>query len=104
MQRLLAEYNVTELTLRAHLNAQLATLRFIEFRFRPDISISDSEIESAYQRRTAGLKTSAPPLNAAEKERIVQGLLEERTDAAMNSWLAESRKQVNIVYLDTALQ
>jgi hypothetical protein len=104
LKQLLAEYNVTEQTLRAHLRAQLATLRFIEFRFRPDISISDSEVDAAYRSRAAGSKTPLPPLDSAQKARLSEVLLEERTDVALNSWLAESRKQVNIVYIDSALQ
>jgi hypothetical protein len=31
-------------------------------------------------------------------------LEEEHTDAALNSWLAESRKRVAIIYLDKTLQ
>jgi hypothetical protein len=103
-KQLLAEYNVTEQTLRAHVRAQLVTLRFIEFRFRPDISISDGEIESAYRRRMAASETPVPALGSAEKAKIAEVLLEEGTDIALNSWLAESRKQVNIVYLDSTLQ
>jgi hypothetical protein len=43
-------------------------------------------------------------LTQTERDVISQKLTEERTDAALNTWLAESRKQVNIVYLDTELQ
>lgn len=104
LKQLLAEYNVTERTLRAHLMAQLATLRFIEFRFRPDITISDSEIESAYRSQTSDSKIPTPPLDSSRRAKISDILLEERTDIALNSWLAESRKQVSIVYLDSSLQ
>jgi len=102
LKQLLAEFNVSEQTLRAHLLAQLATLQFIEYRFRPDINISDNEIEAEYKRRTATARL--PPLDAGEKAKLSEMLIEERTDAALNSWLAESRKQVSIVYLDSALQ
>jgi hypothetical protein len=108
-QQLLAKYSVTPEILRAHLMAQLSTLQFIEFRFRPDINISDSEIEIAYQREIASLhnadpKAPAPPLDESRKARLSEVLVEDQTDAALNSWLAESRKQVNIRYLDASLQ
>lgn len=108
LNQLLAEFEISEQTLRAHLSAQLAMLRFIEFRFRPDITISDSEIEAAYRRLLVNLKadpgSAIPPLDASERSKLSNILLEERTDASLNTWLAESRKQVNIRYLDTDLQ
>jgi len=109
LKELLTKYNVTSEILRAHLLAQLSTLQFIEFRFRPDISISDSEIEIAYQREVAGLHNAdpsakAPPLDANRRARLSEVLVEDQTDAALNSWLAESRKQINIRYMDASLQ
>lgn len=108
-KELLQKYNVSQATLRAHLMAQLSTLRFIEFRFRPDVNVSDSEIETAYQRQLAALHDAnqtvpLPPLDADRKAKLSEMLVEERTDAALDSWLAESRKQVNIRYIDTSLQ
>jgi hypothetical protein len=109
MKELLAQYQVSEPKLRAHLLAQLSTLQFIEFRFRPDINISESEIEIAYQREIASLrnadpKAKAPPLDANRRARLSEVLVEDQTDAALNTWLAESRKQVNIRYIDSSLQ
>jgi hypothetical protein len=109
LKELLRKYYVSEQTLRAHLLAQLSAMQFIEFRFRPDISISDSEIEIAYQREVASLHNAdpaakAPPLDADRKARLSEVLVEDQTDAALNSWLAESRKQVNIRYMDASLQ
>jgi hypothetical protein len=103
LKELMDKYHIFEETLRLHLLAQLATLRFIDFRFRPDISISDSEIENAYHRQAVQL-SQPPPLDANERAKLSAILVEERTDAALNSWLAESRKQVNIKYVDPSLQ
>ena len=109
MKQLLSTFEISESTLRAHLTAQLATLRFIEFRFRPDINISDREITTEYKNKVATLlasnpRATVPVLDAAERDKLSQVLLEERTDAALDTWLAESRKQVNIVYIDSALR
>ncbi len=40
---LLKRYELDEATLKDHLTLQLTTLRFIEFRFRPGVSVNDSE-------------------------------------------------------------
>lgn len=109
LNQLLRKYEVSEETLRAHLKAQLATLRFIDVRFTPDISISDSEIDSAYrqqslQNRAANPNVQPSRLDENERKKLTTILLGQRTDSALNSWLAESRKQVNIVYLDSALR
>lgn len=109
LKALLTGYKISARTLRDHLKAQLATLRFIEIRFAPDVNISDADLESAYNRKVAALRTatpgiSVPPFDAAEQAKISKELLAERTDAALNSWLAEGRKQINITYVDSELR
>lgn len=107
-QRALATYQMSEETLHDHLALQLMTLRFIEFRFRPETGVSESEIESYYQREIANWPSThpgtQPPSLDASKEAIRRALLEQRTDQILDTWLEESRKQVNIVYLDKPLQ
>lgn len=92
----LGTYDLSEGTLRQHLESQLVALRFVEYRFRPDAVVSDEDIDAAYRRQTADKRASRESIRAA--------LTEERTDAALSAWLAESRRQVNIVYLDKSLQ
>jgi hypothetical protein len=94
----IADYRLTGETLKQHLALQLTTLRFIEYRFRPNLDVSEEEIK-AYRNRH-------PALTAAESSRnaVREALIEERTDQILATWLEESRKQVNIVFLDKALQ
>jgi len=96
LAKALATHDVTESTLRQHLESQLVALRFIEYRFQPDATVSDEDIEAAYRRQASDKKTP--------RESIRAMLREERTDAALNAWLAETRRQINIVYLDRSLQ
>ncbi len=106
--RILASYHLTENTLRDHLALQLTSLRFIEFRFRPDVGVSDSDIQNYYQREMADWKEShpgaAPPSLASSRESVRKALINARTDDVLNRWLEEARKQSNIVYLDKSLQ
>jgi hypothetical protein len=102
----LARDNLSEDVLRDHLALQLMTLRFIEYRFSSDMSVSDEEIQNYYRSEAARRKQQGaePPAFAAVKESIRQKLIERRTDQALDNWLEEARKQVNIVYLDKSLQ
>ncbi|MGA8027295.1 MAG: hypothetical protein WB992_09115 [Bryobacteraceae bacterium] len=79
-EKALTTYKLTESILKEHLALQLTTLRFIEYRFRPDVGISDTDVET---RKT---------------------LIEARTDEALDTWLKESRKQVKIVYVNKSLR
>jgi hypothetical protein len=102
LAKALAAYELTESTLRQHLESQLVALRFVEYRFRPDAAVSEEDIDAAYRRRAEDSKTK--PTLEVSKEPIRAELTEERTDAALSAWLAESRRQVNIVYLDKSLR
>jgi len=101
--RALKPYDLSEETVKEHLELQLSTLRFIDYRFSADAAVSDSDIEAAYRREIADRHDEPPTLDSL-RESIRRKLAEERTDAALNAWLEESRKQVNIVYLDKTLQ
>ena len=79
LQNSLRQYDLTETALDEHLKRQLTILRFVEYRFR-----------------TAVL--TAPDRSSP------QGLSDEQMDEALAAWLEESRKQVNIVYIDKSLQ
>ena len=103
----LATYSLTESTLRDHLMLQLTTLRFIEYRFEPEVDISDTEIRMAYEREIANWSADhsgpAPSLEAS-RESIRNRLVEERIDRALDTWLQERRKRVHIVYVDASLE
>jgi hypothetical protein len=105
-RRQLAAYNLSEETLRDHLALQLTTLRFIEYRFSSDMSVSDEDIQRYYQNEMAHDKKtgSTAPSFAAAKESIRQKLVEQRTDESLDNWLEEARKHVNIVYLEKDLR
>jgi len=107
LAKALVAYHLDEATLESHLRAQLTTLRFIEYRFRPDSTVSDEEIEAEYRRRVAAAqakRAAPPPSLEASRETIREVLLGERTDVELDNWLAESRKQITIVYLDKSLE
>ena len=85
---------LTKDILKAHLALQLTSLRFIEHRFRPNFEISEAEIAAFQSRQVA----------ASSHDATRQALMEQRTDEILSAWLEETRKQVDIEYLDTSLQ
>lgn len=105
---MLRKYDLDQAVLREHLATQLTILQFIEFRFRPDLGVSPTDIENYYQGELARWKaehgSAKPPTLANSRESIRKALTEQRTDEALDAWLAESRKQVAIVYLDKTLE
>jgi hypothetical protein len=107
-EEMLRKYNLDIATLRDHLSTQATTLQFIEFRFRPDLGISPADIELYYQNEVGRWKTehpgAKPPTLGESQASIRKTLTERRTDAALDTWLEECRKQVAIVYLDKSLE
>jgi hypothetical protein len=90
----IARYGLDKATFMRHLEAQLAILRFIEIRFSQEVSVSDADVQAL-------MHTEQSQTDASSARRQ---LVERRTDEALAAWLEEARKQVNIVYLDKALQ
>jgi hypothetical protein len=105
--QVLTRYGLTERALGDHLALQLTTLRFIEFRFQPEVDVSDAEIEAAYKREIATWNTAhsgAAPTFEALRVSIRKALIEERIDRALDTWLQERRRRVHVVYADASLQ
>jgi hypothetical protein len=103
----LAKYDVTEDELRGRLEWQMTLMHFIDFRFRPGIQVPDVDMQSYYQSQLSKWKQEGRnPIPSFDdtRESIEQALTEQRIDQAVDTWLAETRTQVPIRYLDEALQ
>jgi hypothetical protein len=103
----LSQYNLTEDIVREHLRFQLMMLRFIDFRFRPDIQVSESDITAYYNQELEKWKSShtgMPPSLEDSRASIEKAITNQRVDYAVSAWLEETRKQVRIIYLDKELE
>jgi hypothetical protein len=103
------ERNQISLTaLRRHLGLQLTTARFVAFRFRPELGISDNDLEDYYHRVASKWQAEHPnePLPGFEASRTIirQALIEERTNQALDEWLRDARQRAQIDIVDPALQ
>ena len=107
LEQALHDYGITGDQLKEHLWWQLTVLRFVDYRFRPGIQISDSEVQAYYQQQVQkweqqGVKP-APSLTE-ERAKIEEILTEQQIDQNLDRWLADTRNQVPIRYLDEALK
>jgi peptidyl-prolyl cis-trans isomerase SurA len=106
-QQALKDSRITEDGLAERLRWQLTVLRFVDYRFRPGIQISDADIQAYYQQqlpkwRQQGVQTL---LGIEEvRNQIEEILTQQRIDENLDQWLAETRTQVSIRYRDEALQ
>jgi hypothetical protein len=107
MAQALPQYHLTESILKEHLRFQLTTLRFIDFRFRPDVEISEQDIREYYNREIEKWRqshTGTPPSLEESRASIDKALSTERAGDALSSWIEQTRRSVNIVYLDKELE
>lgn len=106
-QEALQAYGITQDELSRRLWWQLTILRFVDYRFRPGIQVSDAEVQAYYKKQVAkweeeGSK-SIPTLQEARGQ-IAEILTQQKIDEALDSWLAGERMQIMIEYHDKALQ
>ena len=101
-QEELLRVGITEDELKAHLARQLATLSFLDFRFRPGIQIDDDEIRKYFaERLTPELKKAKPggefSLNDYRSQ-VQEALVGERMDKASDAWLKQARERTRIEF------
>jgi peptidyl-prolyl cis-trans isomerase SurA len=96
-----ATAGLTQKDLTQELRNQLITLRFIEFRFRPGVAVTEAEIKAYYTSKFLPEwkpgDGDPPPLDDVH-DRIERILTAQRIDEALGRWLEEARKQARIVF------
>ena len=91
----------------AHLLLQLTMLRFLDYRFLPEVDVSSRDVEDAYQVQIEEWKrshTGTPPALDSLRESLQKQIYEARINSAFSRWLEEARKQVSVNYLDAGLR
>lgn len=106
-QRSLADYGITEQELRENLLLQLTVLRFIEFRFRPGITVTEEEVGQYYREQLLarwGPQNGNPPTLDDSRDQIEDILIEARVSEALDRWLVQAAGQARILYREEAFQ
>jgi len=103
----LGTYALTREEVREQLWWQLTTLRFIDYRFKPAVQVPDAAVESYYREQVEKWKAKGQkdiPSFEQSRDSIEQILTAARVDQALDSWLGEARKQLNIRYRKDAFE
>jgi hypothetical protein len=85
---------VPEPDLRRLLRRQLTILKYVEFRFRPQLRITDEQVRKAWEAEEVGRPSGVPLEDAQEalRARLERRALDERVEA----WVAELRKRADV--------
>jgi hypothetical protein len=101
-QEELMRVGITEDDLKAHLARQLATLSFLDFRFRPGIQIGEDEIGKYFNDRLAPELKKAKPDGQFSmndfRSQVREALIGERMDTASDAWLKQARERTRIEF------
>jgi hypothetical protein len=85
--------------LESYLRLQAMTLRFLDLRFRPFVTVSPEEVQSYYtERLVPQLKRAGagvPPLEEIE-EQIGEIIIEEKVNLSMDEWIRNVRRYSRI--------
>jgi peptidyl-prolyl cis-trans isomerase SurA len=98
----LSKSGISEAELKDSLRWQLATLSFIDFRFRPGVQITEDEIRDYYQfdypKEFAGRTKQTYNLARAE---ILEVLMQQRIDNLLDRWLTQTEAITQVRWVDS---
>ena len=99
------DLGLQESELISYLQLESSILKFVDFRFRPFVSVSEEEIKKYYETRLIPqlqkAKLEIPPL-AQVSTRIEEILREEEVNALLDQWIKEVRRSSRIENFDAA--
>jgi hypothetical protein len=84
--------------LRRLVRRQAAIVKYIDFRFRPQVSVSEEDVRRAWQERHGPDAPPSPEAEAALREEVLQKAL----DARIEGWVAELRATADVRYSSPA--
>jgi hypothetical protein len=102
----LESYGISEADLTRRLLWQFTLLRFIDYRFRPGIQIPDADVQTYYRQQVSGWEQKGVnPIPSLEdsRDQIEEILTQKLIDQALDQWMADTRKQVQVTYRDQSL-
>ena len=85
---------VGEAGLRRILKRQITILKYVEFRFRPQLRVSDQQVRAAFES-----DPQAGESFEAEKERIRERLERRALDERVEAWVRELRGRADVRYV-----
>jgi hypothetical protein len=85
-----------ESALKGLVTRQMTILKYLELRFRPQIRVSDEELQQAWDRQSDAPFGSPPPPQEAQRlrERLQRAALDQKIEA----WIRDLRAEADIRY------
>lgn len=103
----LREYDITEADLKRYLRRQAQTLEFIDYRFRPEVLVTEAEVRACYEKRVTPLyekQNARVPSYEEVRAQCEESVTAERVNGLVDAWLKEARARANIVYEEDAFR
>lgn len=101
----LETYSLDEDVLRTFLRRQINVLRFIDFRFRTGLDVSEETVETYYEdiykARVRQLEGRAPEPLAEVRVSLREVVLQARVDELLNDWLKLLRTSNRVEYVSS---
>lgn len=99
----LSRYSFTEEDLQEEIIWQLTLMRFIDFRFRPGVQVTDEEIKKYYDEE---LKPNATGADDPEEVRagIIRVLTARKLNESLSQWLDQMRASTRIRFFPEAFE
>ena len=96
----LAANRLSESVVATHLQWQVTFLRFVDYRFKPSVEVTETDLKDFYATQSDAWKKEnkpVPPLDdvRADLERL---LTSKYVDQALDRWLGDQRTQTSIVF------
>jgi hypothetical protein len=88
---------VTEADLRRLMAQQIAILKYVEFRFKPQVRVSDADVRKAWEDEQAG--RPAGPALEDEQQAIRRSLEQRALDERIEAWVKELRARADVRYV-----
>lgn len=97
----LARYGITEAQLSAHLLNGIRALRFTDLRFRPEVQITNEDLQDYYDSMAVQWRRANPaqvPTFEASRDQIEKLLTDQGVTQALDRWLGTTRSETQILY------
>ena len=88
--------SLPEEDLRRLARREASILKYVEFRFRPQVRVSDEQLRSAYQAEYSGVEN--PPPVEAVSESLRRRLAAADLDRRVEAWVKELRASAEVRY------
>ncbi len=99
----LRQFGLQELELLSYLRFESSILKFVDFRFRPFVNVSEEEIKAYYEGKLVpqlrNAKLNVPALGQVS-DKIEEILKEEKVNGVLDQWIREIRRNSHIEYFN----